>query len=198
MQLRFYLQFSWCAREDVNCPLICYMKELHPMAAWGCNPFEHHSTIYWYTSSLIWSIIWHEGESLSLAWVKFKCITTCPKHTIFNRYEFFLTGQQGGVGIRMPDWRPVGRSSCQAWKKNGLPINFSKKRLGRFWGGPYNIVSLYEYIYRFNIKPQNNTLFIISVKTRCHWCSRWLCNNSISLKNGFGRQDNQSRCFIPI
>ena len=28
MQLRFYPQFSWCAREDVNSLLICYRWRL--------------------------------------------------------------------------------------------------------------------------------------------------------------------------
>lgn len=45
---------------------------------------------------------------------------------------------QGGVRIRMPDWKLVNRSSHQAWKKRISP----KKRLGRSQGGPYNTVGV--------------------------------------------------------
>ena len=48
-----------------------------------------------------------------------------PKYSMFSALE--LATQQGGVGIRMPDQRSVGKSSHQAWKKKRtLP-----KR--RFW-----------------------------------------------------------------
>ena len=35
----------------------------------------------------------------------------------WQRLRLSRRTNQGGVGIRMPDRRPVGRSSCQTWKK---------------------------------------------------------------------------------
>ena len=82
MQLRFYPWFSWCAREDVNGPLICYTvlspptsppSFLNKLTFIYCV-YRIHLHVLMITLTLLWPLInqeWNTAMMFPLPWFIF-------------------------------------------------------------------------------------------------------------------------------